>query len=373
MDGAAGPAAARPPRRRSATPHPPGFRQRLHQGAAEGAGGAAGSPVLGGEGRRGRSSACSASWWPCCSPSSRCASSSSLWVLALLPAALVDPLAARLRGTRIPDALSALLLVLMLVLVFVLPSWATVPMFAQQLPELVDAVVRGLEELEEAVDWAALPGSPEGPEDIAEQAFAAMSGSEMFDQGMAAAAALLHTLTALVLLVVVLFFCLEDGQRLAGHPEPGARRPAPGDQGHGRAGVVDVGCLPAGPAARGVARRRLHRARAVAARRTTGAPAGRPGLLRGALPDRRRLRFRTHRRPGGARRPGTGDRGIDACPDRARPAVRGEPARTTHPQQHHRPARVGDHPGGHRRSPAPWRAWGLPRRSRPSDRRPVRS
>jgi predicted PurR-regulated permease PerM len=136
------------------------------------------------------------------------------FVLALFPAALLSPAAESLRHTRIPNALFAILLVLLLLLAFVLPVWVVVPLFAQQVPDLADAVVRGLERLEAAVDWSALPGSPQGPGDLVERAAEAASSGDVLDQGLAAAATVVHTFTGLLLMIVVLFFCLKDGRRL---------------------------------------------------------------------------------------------------------------------------------------------------------------
>lgn len=136
------------------------------------------------------------------------------FVLALFPAALMTPAADRLRRTRAPNALSAALLVVLLLLAFVVPVWVVVPLFAAQVPDLVDALVRGLERLEAAVDWTALPGSAQGPGDLAERAFEAAGSRDVLDQGLAAAATVLHTLTGLILMIVVLFFCLKDGRRL---------------------------------------------------------------------------------------------------------------------------------------------------------------
>jgi putative heme transporter len=136
------------------------------------------------------------------------------FVLALFPAALLSPLAVRLRQSRIPDALGALALVLGLLLAFMVPVRLIVPLIADQVPELADAVAQGLEQLEGVIDWSALPGSPEGPRQLAEQVFAALAEGGVLDRGLAAAGTAVSFVTGLVLMIVTLFFLLKDGRRL---------------------------------------------------------------------------------------------------------------------------------------------------------------
>jgi predicted PurR-regulated permease PerM len=138
----------------------------------------------------------------------------SSFVVALFPAALFSPLASRLRQTRVPDSLTALLLVLLLVLAFVLPAWYIVPRFAKQMSALGDAIMQGLDEAQQAVDWSALPGSPQGPRDLVERLFEGDGGGGALAQGMAALTTAANTLAGLVLVLVILFFCLKDGRRL---------------------------------------------------------------------------------------------------------------------------------------------------------------
>ncbi|GAB2691017.1 AI-2E family transporter [Thalassiella azotivora] len=135
-------------------------------------------------------------------------------VIALFPAALLDPVAARVRRSRVPGALGALLLVLLLVLVFAVPAWLVVPRVVDQVPALADSVVRGLEQLEDAVDLRSLPGSPGSPGELAQQAFDRIGSGTVVDQGLAAVAAVTRGLTGTLLVLVVLFFCLKDGPRL---------------------------------------------------------------------------------------------------------------------------------------------------------------
>lgn len=135
-------------------------------------------------------------------------------LLALFPAALLSPLADRLRGTRLPASVSAVLLVVGLVLIFVVPAWFIIPLFAAQVPELVASVSRGLDDLRAAVDWSRLPGSPTGPRELIQQGLETVASGGVLNQGLAAAETVLVTLGGLALLLVTLFFLLKDSTRI---------------------------------------------------------------------------------------------------------------------------------------------------------------
>lgn len=137
----------------------------------------------------------------------------SAFVVALFPAALFSPLAERLRSSRVPNALTSLLLVLLLVGAFVLPGWFIVPRFVDQMSDLGDAVVRGLDQAQSAVDWTILPADLQGPRDLADRVFGGGGGAAV-DQGLAALATVFSTAAGLVLVLVILFFALKDGRRL---------------------------------------------------------------------------------------------------------------------------------------------------------------
>lgn len=136
------------------------------------------------------------------------------FVLALFPAALLSPLASRLRDSRLPNGLGALALVVMLLLVIVVPVRLIVPLIAEQAPKLGDAVTDGLQQLQSVVDWSSLPGSPGGPQELAQQALQALVEGGAVGQGLAAATTAVSVVAGLLLLVVVLFFLFKDGRRL---------------------------------------------------------------------------------------------------------------------------------------------------------------
>ncbi len=136
------------------------------------------------------------------------------FVLALFPAALLDPLAARLRATRIPNAVVALLILLALFAVVAAAGTFIGAALVDQLPQIVDSVVAGLDRLEGSVDWSVLPGDVEGLRDLVTQAGSALASGAALSQGLVAAEAIGSFATGLVLFVVVLFFFLKDGPRI---------------------------------------------------------------------------------------------------------------------------------------------------------------
>ena len=136
------------------------------------------------------------------------------FVLALFPAALLNPLAARLRGTRIPNSVVSLLILLLLAAVIAGAMWFIVPAFISQVPQIVDSVRSGLAQLDEAIDWSVLPGDIEGLSDLVEPALDALASSGALTQGLSAAGAVGTFVTGLVLMIVVLFFFLKDGRRI---------------------------------------------------------------------------------------------------------------------------------------------------------------
>lgn len=137
-------------------------------------------------------------------------------VLALFPAALLSPLSQRMRDSRVPNGLGAVLLVIGLLLVFVVPAWLIVPMFAAALGDLEAALSQGLDRLRDAVDWSRLPGSPDGPRELIDSGVSALASGGVVDQSLAAAQTVLSVAAGLLLLIVALFFFIKDGPRIGG-------------------------------------------------------------------------------------------------------------------------------------------------------------
>ncbi len=135
-------------------------------------------------------------------------------VLALFPAALVNPFSSRLRRSRLPNALGALVILLSLLLVFAIPAYLIAPAFAAQVPELARSVTGGLDQLDSAVDWSRLPGNITGLSDLASQAAAALRGGGALTEGLGVVQQVGDFATGLVLMIVILFFYLKDGRRI---------------------------------------------------------------------------------------------------------------------------------------------------------------
>ena len=135
-------------------------------------------------------------------------------VLALFPAALINPLAARLRRTRISNALGALLLLLLLILAFAIPAYLIVPAFAAQAPDLARSITAGLDQLDAAVPWSRLPGDIGGLSDLAQQALAGLSGGGALSEGLGLVRQVGDFATGTLLTLVALFFYLKDGRRI---------------------------------------------------------------------------------------------------------------------------------------------------------------
>jgi predicted PurR-regulated permease PerM len=134
------------------------------------------------------------------------------FVLALFPAALLDPLAGRLRATRVPNAVVALVLVLVLVASLGGAAAFITVALVDQLPAIIDSVVEGLDDLEARVDWDVLPGDIDSLSDLVAQSGTALASGEVLTRGLLAAEAVGGFVTGLVLMLVTLFFFFKDGR-----------------------------------------------------------------------------------------------------------------------------------------------------------------
>ncbi|QDB79973.1 AI-2E family transporter [Georgenia wutianyii] len=134
--------------------------------------------------------------------------------LALFPAALLAPLTARLRATRLPDSAVALLILLLLLVVLGGAGVFIGRALAEQAPQIADHVSRGLSRIEDRVDVAGLPGGAGGIEDLARKAGSAVAGGGLLSRGLGAAEEAGAVAAGALILLVVLFFYVKDGRRL---------------------------------------------------------------------------------------------------------------------------------------------------------------
>jgi putative heme transporter len=136
-------------------------------------------------------------------------------VLALFPAALLSPLSDWLERVGAPAAVAALATILGLFLALALLIAVLVPVVAAQLPDLLDSLGEGLDELGGLL--SALPFlDVEGIDDVLDQVVQALGEAEGLAGGALETAAMVtEGVIGIILTIVVLFFYLKDGRRIA--------------------------------------------------------------------------------------------------------------------------------------------------------------
>ena len=136
-------------------------------------------------------------------------------LLALFPAALLEPAVGFLRRRRVPAALAALVVVVALLGSLALVVRFVAPAIAAEVPAFLDAAERGLERVEDLGEDTPLAFEAEGFADVAARVTEALGGrGDVAGRGLSVATTLLDALTGLVLAVIALFFYLRDGRRL---------------------------------------------------------------------------------------------------------------------------------------------------------------
>lgn len=132
-------------------------------------------------------------------------------VLALFPAALLEPVARGLRRVGVPAALAALVTILAALLVLAAVVALLVPAVAAELPQLTRSLERGVGQL---LDRAPVDiGGPDGLLDRARQELG--SGDDLAGRALAAATAVVEGVAGLLFGLVALFFYLKDGGHIA--------------------------------------------------------------------------------------------------------------------------------------------------------------
>jgi putative heme transporter len=135
-------------------------------------------------------------------------------VLALFPATLLAPVARWLQERGVPDALTALLsIVLGLGLVAAIIG-AMVPLVLAELPALLDSAGEGLDELGDLLEDGPFGIDLGGIDGLLTMAGEQLGGDDATGQVTDAAITAVEVLTGTLLLMVVLFFYLKDTVRL---------------------------------------------------------------------------------------------------------------------------------------------------------------
>ncbi len=136
-------------------------------------------------------------------------------VLALFPATLLAPVAARLKAWGAPHSLAALASMLLALLVVGAIIGAMVPLVAADFPDLVESANSGIEEIEALLEGDPFGVGIDGPSDLFEAVRDGLGEvGEYVDQALSAGAAAVRMLAGLLLLTVILFFYLKDGPSL---------------------------------------------------------------------------------------------------------------------------------------------------------------
>lgn len=136
------------------------------------------------------------------------------FVLALFPAALLEPLTRRLRQTRIPNALVALLILLLLLAGMAGAGVFITVALIDQVPEIIDSVVTGVDQLERNLDWSVFPGEINSVREVVAGGGESLTSGAALTHGLVAAEAVGSFFTGLVLMLVTLFFFFKDGRRI---------------------------------------------------------------------------------------------------------------------------------------------------------------
>ncbi|HSJ45901.1 MAG TPA: AI-2E family transporter [Euzebyales bacterium] len=138
-------------------------------------------------------------------------------VLALFPAAVLNPLAVRLKTRGLRDALVAALLVVGTLLVISATFTVLVPVVSGQIDDLSAQFNQGIEDLRMFLARGPFGLAPIDLNDLIEQARERIQSADMFSSGAVTSVAgqAGRFLTGLILFVIALFFYLKDGPLLA--------------------------------------------------------------------------------------------------------------------------------------------------------------
>jgi predicted PurR-regulated permease PerM len=136
-------------------------------------------------------------------------------VLALFPAALLMPLTNLLRRF-LPDAVAAILTILVAIGVIGGVGTALAPVFAEEIPAVVDSFQQGLQSIDDFLAEDHLGLGVTDLSDVADRAREAITqGGGAATGALNAATVLIEGVTGFLLLIVALFFYLKDGARLS--------------------------------------------------------------------------------------------------------------------------------------------------------------
>lgn len=137
-------------------------------------------------------------------------------VLALFPATLLVPVASRLCRWGWPPALAAVTSLLAGIALLAALIGAMVPLVAAELPALAESAGDGVADIDRLLERQPFGLEVGGVSELLDRAQDALPGAgEMASQALGAAVVAFETVAGVLLMVVLLFFYLKDGRRLA--------------------------------------------------------------------------------------------------------------------------------------------------------------
>lgn len=138
-------------------------------------------------------------------------------VIALFPAAVLTPLADRLKGRGLRDALVATVLVVGTLLVIGGTFTVLVPVVSGEIDDLSAQFTQGIEDLRTFLARGPFGLAPINLDDLIEQARERIQSADMFSSGAVTSVAgqAGRFLTGLAVFIIALFFYLKDGPDLA--------------------------------------------------------------------------------------------------------------------------------------------------------------
>jgi putative heme transporter len=138
-------------------------------------------------------------------------------IIALFPAALLAPVADWLKEHRVPAAAASLLCILGSLALLAGVVALLVPVVAGQVPDLVDSFGEGVGEFEQFLQDGPLPIEVEGVDELIERGREQLTeaNGELAGGAMSAATTAMEGAIGIVFGLVVLFFYLKDGPRIA--------------------------------------------------------------------------------------------------------------------------------------------------------------
>lgn len=139
-------------------------------------------------------------------------------VIALFPAAVLTPLAVRMKARGIRDAAVAALLVVGTLLVIAGTFTVLVPVVSGQIDTLGDQFSQGIEDLRAFLARGPFGLAPVNLNDLIDQARAQVQSADVFSSDAVGSVASQagRFLTGLVVFIIALFFYLKDGPTMAG-------------------------------------------------------------------------------------------------------------------------------------------------------------